>query len=185
MGAPAYAEAAPHYRHAGWTGVLPVPADRKGPPPRGCTGGIGTDPDNDTIDMWRRIHPRHAVALRVPQDVIGLDVDAYKGGTDALTDWQHTHGTLPDTWRSSARSEGGIYFYRVPPRRKWAGKAGDGVDIVQWGHRYAVVAPSIHHTGNRYQWYEPSGLLANRVPDPHELPMLPLEWVVALDRGPR
>ena len=69
----------------------------------------------------------------------------------------------PPTYRITARpyeSGSGIRLYRVPD--DWVGKTilktDDGLDghveLIQRHHRLAVVPPSWHHAGLRYQLYD-------------------------------
>src|SRR5262249_31007109 len=59
---------------------------------------------------------------------------------------------------------------RVPPGR-YATRLGDAIEIIQWHHCYAVVAPSPHpEAGGVYRWYAPNNLPApDQVPRPGEL----------------
>ena len=47
----------------------------------------------------------------------------------------------------------GIYWFRVPEGRRWQGAPVAGVEIIQFGHRYGVVWPSIHPDGPPYGWW--------------------------------
>ena len=190
-----YGAVARLYRAAGWSAVLPLPPRQKTPPPDGFTGREGADPDDARIAAWAARHPNGNVALRMPADVIGIDVDAYgekKGGiTLAATEGQW--GQLPPTYRSTSRPDdpvSGIRFFRVPtgtilPGQVEAGangtRTGD-IEIIQRHHRYAVAAPSLHPKGRRYVWFRPDGTLAaeGEVPRPDDLPELPQAWISGL-----
>ncbi len=76
---PVYAAVALSLRAGGWRGVLPLDPGTKGPPPSGFTGYQGQDPSDDEIASWLRARPCANVALRYPDDVLGLDVDDYGG----------------------------------------------------------------------------------------------------------
>ena len=68
------------YHKAGWH-PFPLPPGSKGPPPEGRTGYEGTDfteAELDSLDWTGNI------GLRMPDGIIGLDVDAYRGGRDTL-----------------------------------------------------------------------------------------------------
>ncbi len=74
---------------------------------------------------------------------------------------------LPATWSSTAHgidSPARHLFYKVPEGLAWKGGAIEGVDILQPGHRYSVVWPSIHPSGEMYCWYTPSGRVASTLP---------------------
>lgn len=179
-----YATAADIYSAAGWQGILPVPAGRKEPPPVGYTGKDGRWPSK--ADMWDwRIHqpPDCNVALRLPPDVIGLDVDQYgdKLGWDHLIDATRTYGlpTLQPTWRSSAReSPSGILFFRVPAGVRLKGEAAPGVEIIQYHHRFAIVWPSLHpKLLTPYLWTPPGGKAGIVVPRPTQFTWMATPWV--------
>lgn len=185
-----FADAVADYALAGWSCILPVPAAAKYPPPVGFTGADGRDTTPHDLTAWAGTHADWSIALRMPDGVIGLDVDHYDKGTvskrggDSLAEYERRWGPLPATWRSSARpAPSGIRFYRVPAGR-YATKLGESIEIIQRHHRYAVVAPSPHTgVGQPYRWYDPSGVLVDTVPKPNELPELPAAWVDGLREG--
>ena len=130
-------------------------------------------------------------------EVIGIDVDHYsKGGKDyrgydELLELQDELGPLPETWISSARTDGksGIRFFQVPAGLNFRGKARgskSNIDIISKGNRYAAVWPSMHDDlDSQYWWYPPSiqpikrieiaGI--NKVPSVFDLPLLPPKWL--------
>ena len=181
-------DAAERYRAKGWTNTLPLPAKKKTPPPSGFTGHGGRTVETDDLRRWRsdgwRDREGHYqpgnIALRAAPNQLGLDVDAYdsKRGAETLAALEQACGPLPRTWISTSRTDGsGIRWYRVPPGQGWPGVAGDGIEIIQHGHRYAVVAPSIHPgTGQPYRWTDPNGELTDEPPSPGALPELPEAW---------
>lgn len=194
-----YATAARLYRAAGWGGVLPVGrrAGEKWPPPHGWTGHGAAYPTGSDTEAWIETHGDRNVGLRMPQGVIGLDVDAYekdgklKGGGEALAELEARLGALPPTWVSGARpAPSGIRFYRVPleidgREINWPGEAAKGIEIIQAGHRYAVVWPSTNPeaAGATYGWRHDGtghGTEEVGVPHPDELPELPEAWVRGL-----
>jgi hypothetical protein len=197
-----YARAHQAYAAAGWRGVLPVgraPA-RKNPPPLGWTGHAAgnTWPSGADRQAWADgPEGGRNIALRLPADVIGLDVDAYgaKVGGATLAGLVAQYGPLPPTWVTSARDDGvsGIRLYRVPPGLNWPGEAGDNIEVVQVGHRYALVWPSINPDadGAVYRWWiedefgqrsTAAEILGSEgeLPRVGELPELPTAWVAGL-----
>lgn len=191
-----YSENARDYLDAGWTGVLPVPVETKFPPPVGYTGSQGVDTDLATVQNWIEFAEPRSIALRMPEGVIGIDVDDYdktsadgtvvhKRGGATLAEYEALWGPLPATWRCSSRAlPSGIRFYRVPAGLKFATVLGDAIEIIQRHHRYAVVAPSVHTgTGGTYVWSHPEYSLEIDefpVPTVAELPELPAGWVTGL-----
>jgi DNA polymerase I-like protein with 3'-5' exonuclease and polymerase domains len=185
-----FADSVADYARAGWPCILPVPVEAKSPPPVGYTGADGADTDPMTLVQWATSHGDWSVALRMPDGVIGIDVDHYakggvqKRGGDSLAEHEQMWGPLPPTWRSSARDlPSGIRFYRAPAQR-YATKLGQSIEIIQRHHRYAVVAPSWHTAvGAPYRWYGPDGEPCEYPPKVDELPELPPAWVEGLREG--
>lgn len=184
------------YFLAGWC-PLPLPPRKKSSPPTGTTGRYEM-PDKKKIQGWAKDRdPRCNIALRVPENVIGIDVDAYdaKVGRISLSELESEFGSLPETWTLTSRSDGtsGIRFYRVPGGLHWPGEAKPDVQIVQHHHRYAVAYPSVHpDTRGVYLWYGPGDLLNgapksvtvdHEIPSIDELALMPEEWVEGLTSG--
>lgn len=116
-------------------------------------------------------------------EYIGIDVDAYadKTGTKALAELEKLAGRkLPETYHSSGRgskySDAGIRLYVVPSGLKWPGNLTKltgvpGIDIIQGGHRYIVLPPSVHpDTQQPYRW---NTKLAEFLNDEEDFPRLP------------
>ncbi|MBU3717175.1 MAG: bifunctional DNA primase/polymerase, partial [Actinobacteria bacterium] len=168
------------YLDKGWN-PLPLPVRVKEPPPKGFTGESGRSVSVVDINTWTEQGRWGNVAIRVPGDVIGIDVDHYgaKAGDDHLVAAERQLGPLPATYASTSRpgTKSGIYFYRVPIGSKWNDKPFPDVDVIQHGHRYAVVAPSIHPTGNPYRWYDPTGEEIDTPPAVDDLTELPWSWI--------
>lgn len=191
-----YGEAAQRYWSAGWRGILPLPPRRKHSPPDGYTGHSGKWPSYPDVFAWTEENPDGNICIRLPEDVVGLDVDNYgtKTGGSTLAEAEKLWGPLPPTVRSTSRDDihSGIRLYRVPPgvtfksgitfRDKQLG----GIDIIQYSHRYVVVSPSIHpDTGQPYRWLDDSGWVTDEIPCPTTLPELPENWVTELTVGDR
>jgi DNA polymerase III delta prime subunit len=183
-----YAAGADAYWRAGWKSPVPLPYKAKKNPPTGYTGAGGIDPSYPDIDTWVN-GPEGGgnIALRMPRNVIGIDVDAYgdKLGRQTLAEAEAAHGELPATWRTTSRDDGisGIRFYRVPEGLAWPGEIGHSTEIIQHRHRYALVWPSVHPEGRTYRWIGPEGVTAATVPDVDDLPLLPDAWVTAYTGG--
>jgi DNA polymerase I-like protein with 3'-5' exonuclease and polymerase domains len=190
---PVYASSCAAYYHAGWPCIIPVPAEQKFPPPEGYTGASGRDTAPEDIARWAGPYADWSIALRMPDGIIGIDIDEYakgavtKHGAATVAAAEAELGPLPPTYSSTARGPGQpsrIAFYQVPPGR-YAGQLGPDVEIIQRHHRYAVVAPSPHHgAGADYAWYAPDGSpLDGRVPSPGEMAVLPEAWMRHLAGG--
>jgi hypothetical protein len=188
MSAPGpYGAAAVSYWEAGWRGVLPLPARKKKSPPKGFTGP-GADPSRADLQTWIDDASDRAgnIALRLPVDIVGVDVDAYDGksGAKTLAATEARLGSLPATWRTTSRDDGvsGIRFYRAPAGKSWT-DIGEHVEIIHHGWRYALVWPSLHPEGRTYRWISPDGIVSTTLPNPDELPLLPPSWVAELCKG--
>jgi len=145
----------------------------KFPPPVGLTGYKGR---NLTAEEVGRIPKGANLALRMPPDVIGLDVDVYHDGDKTIAEFVAKYGPLPATSMThSNRGDGsGIRFYRVPPGTMLLTGL-PGVEIIQWFHRYAMVEPSVHPEGRNYGWTDDAGD-PSTVPEVGDLPALPWSW---------
>jgi P4 family phage/plasmid primase-like protien len=199
---PVFAGAAMLYHQAGWPAVLPVPPETKSPPPTGYTGAEGLDTPADLLNGWASGTIRHpsgssyaaySCALRMPDGVIGIDVDQYttaagrvKRGAETLAKLVDRWGPLPPTWTSTARGADGpsrIAFFRVPAGR-YVSVLQPDIEIIQRHHRYAVVWPSVHEElGTVYTWYAPDGTVATRLPSPTDFAWAPETWAVGLAEG--
>jgi Bifunctional DNA primase/polymerase, N-terminal len=190
-----YSIAAEQYWTSGWRGVLPLPKRQKTPPPKGTTGYDGSWPEWSTIAQWKTEFPDGNLALRLPNTVVGIDVDAYdeKKGNACLNHAVSLYGALPATVRSTSRLDGisGIRLFRVPAGIElntvitFPDEGLDGIEVCQYFHRYVVVWPSIHPSTHRvYRWLGSDGNLMPKVPHVGSLPDLPNTWINALKRTP-
>ena len=184
-----YAYAAHLYREAGWAN--PIPVSGKTPPVSGYTGTGGLTVSGPDVQAWTD-GPEGSwnIGLRYEHSYIGLDVDSYNGksGAETLAELEARLGPLPGTWRSTARTPdnpSGIRPYRVPEGRHWVTKL-NGIEVIQFGHRYQMAWPSIHpDLGTEYRWYDADGHQAaeDEVPSPSDFPELPGAWIEYLEQG--
>lgn len=190
-----YGANAHRYYAAGWQPIPLVP-QRKIPPKaaRGFTGREGRLIDWQLMDKsWVGDYPHFNIGVRAA-GWVGIDVDAYDGrhGATTLAAAQDVIGPLPATWSSTSRGAGHsrIHFYRIPTGLVCAGleraiaglvdTAEPGLEVVHFGHRYAVVSPSVHPDRSsgvrRYSWYAPD-LTLSKAPRVTDLARLPESWV--------
>lgn len=181
--------------------MLPIGSrgGRKYPPPEGWTGHGAPMPSSSDVGAWIETHGDRNIGLRLPPGVIGLDVDDYakdgetKHGGRELQRLVTAFGPLPPTWITSARSDGvsGIRLFRVPLELdgreiNWPGEAAPNIEIIQTGHRYALVWPSVNPEagGARYEWRAEASWSEVGppyvVPVVDHLPWLPEAWVRGL-----
>jgi hypothetical protein len=126
----------------------------------------------------------------MPDNALGLDVDAYEGkkGGQTLAGLEATLGPLPHTWVSTSREDGtgsGIRIFRVPSGLVWRNEIGDDIDVIRRSWRYAVVWPSTHpQTRSTYRWYAPGWIPAVTPPSLADLAEMPFSWVQFLTEVP-
>lgn len=181
-----YAQGAREYLDRGWESALPVPYGSKRLVITGWTGYKGAYPDSDQIEDWIEYQGEANIALRMPQDVIAIDVDAYgdKYGDITLDVLEMSLGPLPATYRSTSRSESddisGIYLFRLPTEAVGLHfhDIGGGLETISWHHRYAMAWPSIHpDTQKPYRFVRDWGEICEEPPSKEDLPVLPMPWV--------
>lgn len=188
-----YATAALQYWEKGWHGVLPLPPGKKYPPPEEYTGRHGQWPSIADIYAWTEDGPDCNIGIRLPRTVVGIDVDAYDGKSGAATLAHATElwGPLPDTVRSTARTDevSGIRLFTIPEgvvlRDRIQFRSDDlgHIEVIQYHHRYAVSWPSIHPVvGMPYLWLDEAGTVTD-IPRPDQLPELPQPWIDGLRRA--
>lgn len=197
-----YGDHAGLYLRAGWTSPLPLPEGLKATPPDDTTGNKPYV-NHDDIEHWCEVQPEANLGLRVNQVMIdgkayeafGIDVDQYdsKTGADTLATLIEHHGPLPKTWRSTSRgaeNPSGIRFFLVPAGKKWVGKPGPDIEIIQATHRYAVAWPSVVtwdkgpvDPARHYFWYDQDDIQLTEPPRVADLPLLPEEWQRFLYKG--
>lgn len=187
-----YAAAAPLYWDLGWRGIIPVDPADKGGVPKGFTGRDGIDVTRENLEWFAKSKPGYNIGLRQPDDVIGIDTDAYGNKTGAATqaEAEKRWGPLPYSPRSSSRGDGisGIRLYRIPPGVELVDRIefpelgiGD-IEIIQRHHRHVQCWPSRHpQTGRLYQWLGIDDQPLDSPPHyPGDIPDLPPAWLKGL-----
>jgi len=200
-----YRETSLKYKKSGWHGPLPIPHKQKNPPPTGYTGHRAPYPDVKKIEEWRASSKRQNICIRLAgvddeHEIIGIDVDHYqkagkeKRGGDQLKILEAQYGKLPDTWISSARTDGisGIRYFRVPRGMAFRGQVDKDIECISKGYRFAVVWPSLHPEGSTYWWFPP-GITPDELgrgiwdgsdlPQAKDLPILPDVWLEYLSQN--
>ena len=190
-------QTAPVYLANGWS-PIPLRIRTKYPVPLEFTGAHGKYVDELQMTRWMKgekiiiseksSYTAGNIAIRLPKNVLGIDVDAYgdKAGLATLEAWESECGELPPTFVTSSKpAPSGIRLYLVPPDLAWPGQVGPGIEIIRFDHRYAMVYPSIHDkTGQIYKWRNKKGkTVTDYLPAPSELPKLPKKWVEKLTGG--
>ncbi len=105
--------------------------------------------DEATIRRWFKM-PVVNVGVSI-DGVVVLDLDKKHGGMDTLANWERKHGALPLT-PTVKSGGGGRHFVFKHPGVPLNPKPARGVDCL-WGNGGGwVVPPSLHASGNRYEW---------------------------------
>ncbi len=181
--------AALDYFKAGYL-PIPLPANKKWPPPKGVPNEIAYD--ENTLRAWlsgeyqygdtirRDTRPKNIGSI-VPDGLVVFDIDG-KPGMESLKELEGRLGPLPRTW-VSFRGEPDRYhlWFATPNGMTWPGKLGAGLDVIYRHYRYMVMPPSLHPSGNQYRWASlREGELADSLsyfPAPDEHTDLPEAWL--------
>ena len=120
-----YGSAARAYLAAGYS-PLPLPPGVKWPPPKGWTGAGAPMAGLEQVRRWIRSDPAGNIALRLPDGVIGIDLDLYDDpskdhpAAERQAAWRELEtrlGQLPESPRATSRDDGisGIFSTACPP----------------------------------------------------------------------
>jgi len=166
---PDHLEAALSYARRGWA-VFPLHNPVEGGV-CSCSQGkacrsIGKHPrtrqgmkDATTVEQqvraWWHRWPGANIGLAMGRTsgLVALDVDPRSGGDASLAELFDEHGTFPATLEALTGG-GGFHFLFAHPGVKFKNSSsvlGEGLDIKTDGG-YIVAAPSLHASGQRYEW---------------------------------
>ena len=163
------ADAAERYAQLSWY-VLPVHGIVEGQ----CTCGKGEScphpgkhprisgwqnqatTDVATIRHWWKTWPSANIGIVAGKSgLVVLDVDTRHGGDNSLDELIAEHGALPDTREQITGGGGRHILFKHPgghiQNRQDQSSIAPGIDVKANGG-FFVVAPSLHSSGNRYQW---------------------------------
>lgn len=173
-----FADGADAVMRSGLGSPLPVPYGKKSAPPTGYTGAGGIRPSGPDVEEWKANRGGDNIAIRLADDVIGIDVDDYDGkaGARTLTSFEEKHGELAATSRPTSRDDGvsGIRLHRLPEGvdESELGDMGPGVEVIRAGHRYVMAGGSLHPEGRVYEYVAQDGTRSLTPPSKDDLPML-------------
>jgi len=148
--------------------------------PRTPRGLLDASTDANTIRQWWAKWPDANIGIvtGATGGLLVLDVDPGHGGDATLADLLAIHGPLPETVEALTGGGGRHVFFKHPGGtiRNSAGKLGPGLDVRGDGG-YVVAPPSVHASGECYQW----------TADPGETPLAEAPaWLLArLEDTPR
>ena len=148
-----------------------------------CNGVRGATKDPRVIKQWFTRWPFANIGIATGEDsgFFVLDIDGEIGG-DSLRELEAEHGKLPDTVEQITGGGGRHLLFRYPRGRQILNKVGlcDHVDIRSTGG-YIVIPPSLHVSGNSYEWEMSSRPLEVKVSD---APAWLLQLVVSQRKPP-
>ena len=123
--------------------------------PRTPNGLRDATTDVDAITDWWTAWPEANIGIRTGQvsGIVVLDIDAAKGGLESWAELQDLHGRV-DTLLCRTGGGGMHLYFQAPPDmqlKSGSGEIAPGIDTRAEGG-YVVAPPSLHISGQRYQW---------------------------------
>jgi Bifunctional DNA primase/polymerase, N-terminal/AAA domain len=124
--------------------------------------------DEATITaMWTRDPDASiGIATGVISNLFVFDVDPDKGGFESLEQLEEQYGPMPVTPTSATGGGGYHYYFQIPATglRCSTGDIGPGIDTRGDGG-YVIAPPSLHKSGERYEWIDGLDTPLARVPE--------------------
>lgn len=160
-------DAALEAANRGWS-VIPLRPKQKQPATR---HGL-LDARDDLVGVfqyWEQVPEANVGVVCHASDLVVIDVDPRHDGDETLYRAEKALGPLPTTV-SALTGGGGAHYFFNHPGGTLRGQIGPGVDVKD--HGYVLISPSIHPSGERYEW--------DNDPDDVEVVDLPPRWVDAL-----
>ncbi len=169
-------QAALDYLHRGWS-VVPLRRRDKRPAIRWQdlqTARAGEQELRSWFHRWPEANV--GIVTGAVSGLVVLDVDPRHGGGQSLEQLEREHGPLPPTVEA-VTGGGGRHVYFAHPGGTVRNRAGIAPGVDLRGDGGCVVAPpSVHPSGNRYQWIKGHG--------PAEIDPAPLpQWLQHLLAG--
>ena len=141
------------------SGFRVFPLVHKGKRPITKNGFKNATSDPQTVREWWRMYPDANIGFVTGNGLMVVDVDMHgKDGKQSIKQWEDKNGPLPmNTWLSKTGGGGAHAFFKVNQKIGNKKDVLPGVDIRGDGG-YIVAPPSIHESGNLYEWIqEPKG----------------------------
>lgn len=161
-------EAAVSYARRGWR-VIPLHTFAEGlctcdepncgsPAKHPLTGNgvLAATTDETIIEGWWAEADIANVGIATGNGLLVLDIDQKGDGVVSLARLEAQHGKLPHTPTVATGGGGRHYFFKLPDGVKIGNRAGiaSGIDV-RGDAGYVVAVPSLHASGQRYQWSVP------------------------------
>jgi hypothetical protein len=127
---------------------------RAGKHPRTQHGLLDATTDEATIRGWWAQWPDAPIGISTgPAKLLVVDIDPRNGGTETWSTLVGANDPMPHTPSSRTGGGGDHIYLRSPsyPVRSKAGAMGPGIDVKADGG-YVVAPPSMHSSGDRYEW---------------------------------
>lgn len=131
--------------------------------------------DPDVIRKLWSYYPTAGVFRNPGEHEVVLDIAPRAGGDEALAELEREHGALPETVTCLSGGGGNHLYFTTTEKLKGTTLA-PGVEL-KGPDQLLALPPSLHKSGNRYQWDVAGHPLDI---EPAQLP----EWIVALARKP-
>lgn len=165
--------------------IFPLAARTKVPAISKEKGGNGckdATTDSKQIMEWWTKYPHANIGLATGEAngliVIDVDIKHHEGkyGDESLAELEEKYGELPHTWEGISGGGGRHLYFRYPVGYDIRNSESDiapNIDVRANGG-YIVAPPSVHESGNCYEWELSS------IPNETELAELPPRWVELL-----
>ncbi|QJW92561.1 bifunctional DNA primase/polymerase [Frigoriglobus tundricola] len=116
-------------------------------------GVHGATTDDAIIRGWWAEADIANVGIATGNGLLVLDIDAKHGGLASLAQLEVRYGRLPTTPTVATGGGGKHFYFRLPTGTKIGNRAGiaPGIDVRGDGG-YVVAVPSLHSSGQRYEW---------------------------------
>lgn len=152
--------------------VLPIEPGGKAPISKLARHGVyHSTSDPAVIEEWWDRVPTANLGIAC-SGLLVLDVDPRNGGAKSLATLHDQFGPMPVT-PTQRTGGGGLHFVFRVPVVSMVSKVLPGCDLVHGPRRYIVAAPSLHASGERYEWTtDPAKTSTAETPD----------WLVMLGR---
>ncbi len=119
--------------------------------------------DLGLIRAWWAEWPDAGIAMPVLPGRVVLDVDPRHGGDESLAALEAKYGPLPQTLECLTGGGGRHLHFALPDFacevRSSHGKLGAGIDV-KAEKSYTIAPPTLHKSGARYTWRDPSAAIA-------------------------
>ena len=164
-------------------GFSPLPAalDGKAVFLKGVIGEHGVVTEDKCLE-WQDLYGARNLGIsgkiQGREDISLLILDDDNNSTEVLESLEAEHGALPPHPNNTARGAGNPRckrIFKVRGQRKRKGKY-NGIDMICWNQRHAVVEGIHPQLGTPYLWYDNEGQLMDGPPSLEDIPFLPEAW---------